>query len=294
MGRPVRRLFTTAEARALGRTIDELRWGDRTGRWRRIERGVYGDGPEEPTALDRARAGVLASGGAARGRLAGVLLGLDSITVAGPSIVVATSGNGRRQGAQRTVVDPNCVICIDGVRCTNALQTLVDLARDVDDLICEQALESALRKRLTTIDDIARLAKRVRGVPRQRMQRVLALRPVGAPPTESLLETLMVQLARLVEGLPPPVRQLRILDEDGVFVARVDLCWPDLGIFIELDGQQHRGQPVYDVRRETAVVAATGWLCGRFTWTEVVRYHRTTARRLAALVAQARRRPMVP
>ena len=94
-----------------------------------------------------------------------------------------------------------------------------------------------------------------------RIRRVLALRPPGAPPTESLLETLMVQLARTVPGLPEPVRQLE------VEWARVDLAWPDLGLFVELDGQQHKDQPLYDARRETAVVAATGWLCGRFTWT---------------------------
>ncbi|MEY2461182.1 MAG: hypothetical protein QOG30_3012, partial [Acidimicrobiaceae bacterium] len=44
--------------------------------------------------------------------------------------------------------------------------------------------------------------------------------------------------------------------------------------------------------RETAVVAATGWLCGRFTWTEVTRYRTHTIRRLAELAMQARRRPM--
>jgi very-short-patch-repair endonuclease len=104
----------------------------------------------------------------------------------------------------------------------------------------------------------------------------------------------MVQLARTVEGLPPPVRQYRVFNEDGRFVARVDLAWPELGIFIELDGQHHEGQPVHDANRETAVVAATGWLCGRFTWTEVFRTPRTTARRLSALVEQARRRPFVP
>jgi very-short-patch-repair endonuclease len=92
--------------------------------------------------------------------------------------------------------------------------------------------------------------------------------------------------------LPPPVRQFVVYDEHGEFVAQVDLCWPELGLFIELDGQQHTGQPVYDARRETAVVAATGWLVGRFTWYEVVHVPRATARRLAALVEQARRRPL--
>src|SRR5207248_7332224 len=108
----------------------------------------------------------------------------------------------------------------------------------------------------------------------------------------SLLETLMVQLARSIPGLGPPVRQLEISDEHGQFVARVDLAWPELGLFIELDGQHHLGQPVHDARRETAIVAATGWLCGRFTWTEVVRVPSTTTRRLIGLAAQARRRPV--
>ncbi len=101
----------------------------------------------------------------------------------------------------------------------------------------------------------------------------------------------MVQLIREF-GLPEPVRQLVVYDCHGEFVARVDLCWPELGLFIELDGQQHPGQPVYDARRETAVVAATGWLVGRFTWYEVTQVRRQTALRLAASVGQARRRPL--
>ena len=117
-------------------------------------------------------------------------------------------------------------------------------------------------------------------------RRVLGRRPAGAPPTESLLETLMVQLARTVRGLPEPVRQLQIGH------ARLDLAWPQLGLFVELDGQHHKDQPVYDARRETAVVAATGWLCGRFTWTEVVHMPNTTSRRLAEVAEQARRRPV--
>ncbi len=165
-----------------------------------------------------------------------------------------------------------------GLRCTDGSRTMLDLVASLDDLRWEQALESALRKRLTSVDDL-----------RQGNRRVSRLRPPGAPPTESLLETLFVQLARTVPGLPVPVRQLWIGD-----IARLDLAWPELGLFVELDGQHHLGQPVYDARRETAVVAATGWLCGRFTWSEVVHVPRSTARRVAALAGQARLRPVQP
>jgi hypothetical protein len=168
--------------------------------------------------------------------------------------------------------------------------TLVDLAAELDDDTWECALESALRKKLATVRELLQVTG-CRGV--ARIRRVLALRPPGAAPTESLLETLMVQLARRGPGLGPPTRQYVVYNAHGIFVARVDLAWPELGIFIELDGQHHAGQPVYDARRETAVVAATGWLCGRFTWHEVVRVPGMTARRLAEIVDQARRRPVV-
>jgi hypothetical protein len=67
----------------------------------------------------------------------------------------------------------------------------------------------------------------------------------------------MIQLVRRA-GLADPERQYVVNDDDGCFVARVDLCWPNPGVFVELDGQQHRDEPIYDARRETAVVAATG------------------------------------
>jgi hypothetical protein len=285
----VRSMFTTREALARGITADALRWGEKTGRWRRIERAVYGEGPDDPTPLDRAVAAVVGSRGVAAGHLAGVLHGLDAVDLSDCHVIVPSGGNGHRMNARRRTVAPERIVVVQGVRCTDGRQTMIDLASTLDDLRWEQALESALRQRLLRVGDLNDLPPRRPGSPR--IRRVLALRPVGAPPTESLLETLMVQLARTIPGLGPPVRQFDVFDEHGQFVARVDLAWPELGLFIELDGQHHAGQPVYDARRETAVVAATGWLCGRFTWTEVATLPHSTARRLGAIAHQARRRP---
>lgn len=188
----------------------------------------------------------------------------------------------------RRVLPPDRVVVIDGVPCADALQTLVDLAAVVDnDDVWEQALECALRRRLVTVAAL----RQVVGSGAPCIRRVLDRRPHGAPPTGSLLETLALQLARQVRGLGEPVRQLCVCDEHGDLVAYVDLAWPKLGLFIELDGQQHRGQPIYDARRQTAVTDATGWLCGRFTWYEVVRLRVVTARRLNGLVDQCTRRP---
>ena len=77
----MRSLFLTRDALDNGVTMSMLKWGVVTGRWRRLGHGVYAEGPEEPTDVDLARARVLTRGGeAARGLLAGVLHGLDSVS----------------------------------------------------------------------------------------------------------------------------------------------------------------------------------------------------------------------
>jgi len=273
----MRRLFTTADALADGLTASGLRWGEARGRWRRVGHGVYAEGPEEVSPVDVARAAVMATNGIACGGLAGVLLGLDGVAVDGRPL-------------RRRSLPADRVLDVDGLRCTDGLQTMIDLAADLDDLVWEQALESALRKRLLVVSDLES-ALPVLGQARipgtVRIRRVLELRPPGVPPTGSMLETLMIQLVRPVPGVGEPVRQLRI---GSMFL---DQSWPDIGMFFELDGEQHLGQPVYDARRETAIVAATGWLCGRFTWTEVTRVPLSTTRRAAAIAAQARNRPLL-
>lgn len=289
----MRQFFTSEDAFKRGISAAQLKWGAQRGRWRRIWRDVYGDGPEPPSSLDRAVAVAVATGGVASGALAGVLHELDSVRLGrGPVCTVDPAQSRRRPGVRGLRLAPERVVVVDGLRCTDGTQTLIDLAPHLDDLRWEQALESALRNRLTSIPVLETLLPvlgeaRTPGV--TRMRTVLALRPSGAPPTESLLETLMVQLLRGLSWPPAPVRQVEVHDQSGVFVARVDLAWPDLGLFLELDGQHHAGQPVYDARRETSVVAATGWLPGRFTWHEVVRVPRATLRRVEALAAQARR-----
>ncbi len=93
-----------------------------------------------------------------------------------------------------------------------------------------------------------------------------------------------MQLMRDDPSIPTPIRQLAIYDEHGNFVGRPDLCWPELGVFLELDGQQHADQPVYDARRQTRITVVTGWPCARVTWDEVRKFPESTRRQLATLV----------
>ena len=278
-----------------GRSRGQLRWDVAAGRIHPVGQDTFRSGPGPATALSRALGVAVATDGVASGALAALLLRFDAGGAPVVDVTVDRTASAKRAGLRHRLLAPERIIEVAGFRCTDGLQTLADLAHRLDDDRWEQALESALRFGYVTIpaleDSLPHLGRqRIKGT--RRIRRVLMIRPDGAPATESLLETLMVQIARLVPWLPPPQRQLDVFDRWGQFVARVDLAWPELGLFIELDGQHHEGQPVYDASRETAVVAATGWLCGRFTWDECTQRRLHTARRLDGIASQARRRPM--
>lgn len=283
--------FTAAES---GMTRAQLRHGEAKGSWIRLGRGNYRFGSDPISELDQCLAPLAATDAVACRRLAGVLHGFDGVALAGPEMTLPVGSSNDRPGVRRREVLLKPVE-IGGFRCTSPLETLIDLAAVVDDLRWEQALESALRKKLLTMDELVALLpalsrRRMPGIPR--IRRVLKLRPPHAAPTGSMLETFFVQLRRHVPGSTEPCRQVEILNAHGEFVAFVDFAWPEIGLFIELDGQHHLGQPVHDARRETAVVAATGWLVGRFTWDEIVHHPVATARRLGELIRQAQRRPV--
>lgn len=283
--------FTAAES---GMTRAQLRHGEAIGQWRKVTRATYRFGSDPVTLLDECLGLVVVSGGVASGGLAGVLHGLDAVELRRPEATLPPGSTNRHSRIRRRELLGD-VVEIGGIPCASALQTLVDLAGETEDDSWEQMLESALRKRLVRVEELETVLpelSRRRTPGTVRIRRVLELRPRGAPPTGSLLETLFVQLCRRVAGATDPLRQVEVHNAYGEFVAFVDFAWPELGLFIELDGQHHLGQPVHDARRETAVVAATGWLVGRFTWDEIVRHPVATARRLEQLLAQARLRPV--
>lgn len=281
----MRRFITSQQVIALGHTRKELELVEHAGRLLRVDRSVYVDPRDGPvTQLDYAVARTIASGEVATGLVGGAIYELDAVDA---SLVLVP----RRRRAVMFGGEPTVV---SGVLVASALQVIVELAALLDDLRWEQSLESGLHKGLFTLPELEHLlpelaASRTHGAPR--IRRVLRLRPKGAPPTESLMETLMVQIARRTDGVPEPDRQVVVEDGDR-FVARVDLAWVPLGGFTELDGQGHKGQPEYDSSRQTDVVATTGWLPGRFVWREVRHNPQATGARLVRFVDQMRRRPV--
>jgi very-short-patch-repair endonuclease len=105
---------------------------------------------------------------------------------------------------------------------------------------------------------------------------VLNRRPPGAPPTESDLETCLLQLSRRA-GVREPERQWELRANGRIY--RLDFAWPDSHFAIEGDGADtHTGRHalVQDLRRQNQIVM--GWLILRFTWEDIYLYPDVTCR----------------
>ncbi|MFN0091205.1 MAG: endonuclease domain-containing protein [Acidimicrobiales bacterium] len=148
--------------------------------------------------------------------------------------------------------------------------------------LLELALESALRRGLTTLADVHLVAAcGARRAGAEVLAEVLARRPVGAPATESYLETRAVQVMRR-GGLPDPARQVEIRDGRGGFIARVDFL---LGrLVVETDGRAtHARDGAFERDRERwSRLAAAGYAVLVFTYEQVERWPGYVVRTIAA------------
>jgi hypothetical protein len=180
---------------------------------------------------------------------------------------------------------------IDGVPVTTVERTLADLGAVVHGSVVARSVQDAVVRKRTTVrdlyglvDDHARRGRSGMGALRAALDDwVLSDRPPESP--------LELMFARLVErgGLPMPVLQHEIRDEEGLLLARVDAAWPERRLAVEVDGLAHHGTAVAlqrDLRRQNAVILA-GWTMLRFTWNDVVRYPSNVVRTLRAAVMQA-------
>ncbi len=143
-----------------------------------------------------------------------------------------------------------------GLPRTGRVRTSVDLVRrgTVDDgVVLLDRLVQAGVVHLDDVRDAVAALPRCRG---SRLAREVAELADGL--AESPQETRVRLLVRR-GGLPAPVAQHRVFDEDG-FVARVDFAYPAMRLAIEYDGAWHGapGQLARDRRRLNRLTAA-GW-----------------------------------
>lgn len=169
-------------------------------------------------------------------------------------------------------LDPRDVTVVDGIPVTSVERTILDLGAVRSAATVERAMETALRKELTTLGSLRATVHRLGRQGRNGAGVLRALLDARDPDrrlTESEMEMLMVQVLR-ANGLPEPVLQHEIWHHRR-FVARVDAAFVEWMIALEYESfEWHTGKAalVRDSARRNAMVGA-GWRPISVTWDDL-------------------------
>jgi len=97
----------------------------------------------------------------------------------------------------------------------------------------------------------------------------------ASPRSESFAESWCRALI-IEAGMPPPLLQVSVYDEQGRFIGRVDFAWPECGLILEFDGRVKYGAPVADGKKAADIVMRekqrerglidAGWFVSRGVW----------------------------
>ena len=172
-------------------------------------------------------------------------------------IVALTSGMRSRPGLVVRRCGPVEVVDVRGLPATCVQRTFRDLRRRLQPVEFLVLADAALRLELGRFDDLAE-------------------------PAESPMET-RLRWHLLQAGLPRPEVQAELRNQEGRFVGRADLYYPQARLAIEYDGGNHRDRLVEDDRRQNSIIDA-GFRVLRFTAADRPEVITTLVRR--ALVLQ--------
>lgn len=244
--------FTIAEAEAAGVSKGRLRGSA----WRRVCPGWYcwAGYPLSETARLIPIARGLPVGFAFAGPVAARLHGLDVPLDGRPEVIVpAPTATSERVMAvvRREQLRPSDVVWRKGFPVTSALRTCFDLAGRLPLQDAVVAIDQALAAGLVDLGALhAFVTERAGANGVVRARRAVSL---AEPRSESPMETRLRLLLEL-SGLPRPQVQVDLFAPDGQFVARTDLFYPEPGLAIEYDGENHRDRLVEDNRRQNRLL----------------------------------------
>lgn len=252
-----------------------------------LPRFVVTDRGPAPEYVAHARAALLSLGpGAwAAGRTAAALCDWAMLVEPARTIEIAVShGRGRASGSRIRVTQRRALAraWVTGVPGTEPLpvtapaQTIVDCCSSLPLLEAVVVCDSALRAGAVTVEEIAKRIRPGHGVAgAQRVRRVLELcDPAAGSVPESVLRVRMV-----LAGVSGFVTQWTVLDGDGHYLLRVDFCFPEARLVVEVDGARwHR-----DRQRDQAIdnrLAEAGWRVLRYGWSDIVHEHQAVVARI--------------
>jgi len=174
----------------------------------------------------------------------------------------------------------------DAIPCTTIERTIFDLAGVAGSGTVDLAIDSALRRELTTVADLVAIGDRVAQRGRTgsaRYRNAVAQRDPSQALPESEPERRLAE-ALVRQGLPRPTHQHVVRNALGGFIARVDLAYPDDGIVIEYESAVHHTGKVAlerDSARRNAIVG-----CGLVALTATAEDLQDDAVRLAGVIRQ--------
>lgn len=238
--------------------------------------GVYSLAPPPLSRLQTIRAGALSCG---HPSLPSHWSATEVLEIAEPPLypvhITRPGGNGRRRTnlvVHRSHVPPCDTTGRDGILCTSAARTIVDLAAIASPEDLERILIAADSLRILNHRRLEELARDRRGAK--------ALRSLlfGAPITvRSGRETELLQAFRRA-GLPEPI--VNGFPEG----FEVDYHWKELRLVVELDGYRFHGgrERMNSDRERDQMLALAGWRTLRFTRDQVAVDADECARRTAA------------
>ena len=260
----------------------------RRGQIVRIHRGIYTEG-EPPDDRERARAACETVTGAlavASHRTAARVLGLE-VPAGGPDEVTIPRCERRPHRTDlrfhTSVLAPDDVVDLDGLRLTSVARTLIDLARTEEEYRAVWAIERALWRKVVTTEALDEALRRARGTPRiLRARRLIA---AARPQSGSPLET-AGRLALVEDGLEEPEVQMPITRADGKN-AFVDLAYRRQRKGLEFDGRSEHGMEMAvfaDRDRENQIILRDLTIY-RFSWFDVFRRRARYLRTVRAAIA---------
>lgn len=283
-------VFTRKEALEAGYHDHAIAGLVRCGAWVRVRRGAYvfGEGWAQLTdnqryavlcraAVRQANTRVILSHTSSAGEYGAPLWECDLTTV---HLTRPDERAGRAEAGivqHRGVIVDGDVVHRNGREVMSATRTALELtlAHDVEHALVE--VDYLLHQGFTTLDKLRARYDSMAHWPCS-LTTDLVLRLADGR-SESVGET-RARFLCWAQHLPAPIPNYPIHDEHGVEIARVDLAWPELGVFLEFDGKtkylEHRreGESVVDCvlrekQRESRICELTGWRCIRIVWADL-------------------------
>lgn len=268
-------MVSLPQLQSLGLTTDAVGKRAQSGRLTRIHRAVYAVGHARLTARGRSMAAVLAygPGTVASHRSAGGLHKVRpdnrarvDVTVPGPSARSRPGIDVHRS----TTLEPPDITTVDGIPCTSAARTLLDLADVLDRRGVERAVNQAEVLQIFDLHAVNDVLKRNNGRRGVGLLRAVLSAWCGPTLIDSELEERFMAICRAA-SLPTPAVNVWITLEDGV-AYKADFLWREQRLIVETDGWRAHGtrKAFEHDRRRDRLLRLAGWAVVRFTWRDIV------------------------